>query len=300
MIKMFREIARESRTIKDLAISQKKSVNWITEVLQDLERGGFIVKKRSYEIKGSRIAIELANTEHAAKFKDLIFQYPTIKFEELLSDSKLLFLAALTEDWMTIEIATNLSKISKYMVERYRPMLMNRGIIVKKGNLYKINDKAWPKLKEFLAAYRNYSRIKGYVKWKYQDEVIFEVDNEDLIQGTITGFSKYADYGIKVNTISILCRVPKEQLSKEEIFVHSLFELNDPRTLYIALTFYIKDNLIYKKVMPLAIKYGKYTLFENFIKLLDIRINKIKLDGLPEFERNEFNRIANIYGVKNV
>jgi len=155
-------------------------------------------------------------------------------------------------------------------------------------------------LKEFLIAYRNYSHINGVVKWKYNEETIFELDNEKLIENNATGFYTYQNYGVKVGVISALCTLPKRKISKEEVFVHSLFEVNDPRTLYLAFTFYLKNKLNYKKVLPTAMKYGKYTMFENMASLLKSKNNKVKLETLPEFERNEFRRIASLYGVKNV
>jgi hypothetical protein len=299
MIKIFARIAKGVRTIEGLKEAEHKSGNWITEVLQELEKEGFIIKKRNYSLRGSRIAIEIANTSHAQKFKETLFQYPTIRFEEILADSRLLFLAALSEDWINTKTAAKLSRVSRYIIDRNRPKLKNRGVIIKKNGLYKINERAWPLLKDFLIAYKNYSTIQGYVKWKFNDEIIFEVDSEKLVQGSITGFARYCEYGVKINTIHILCKLPESKLSKEEIFVHSLFEINDPRTLYLSLVFYLKNKLDKKKINPIAMKYSRYTMFNNFLKILKSDKN-ISIEGLPNFERKDFNRVAGLYGVKNV
>jgi hypothetical protein len=297
MIEIFARVARGNNTLESLAKAQNKSVNWISEIVQELEKEGFIIKNKSFKLKASRIAVEVSNTNHATKLKELIFKYPTINFEEILSDSKLLFLASLSEDWIDIEALTNLSQISKYMIDRYRPMMKNKGIIIQKNGLYKINETAWPKLQEFLIAYKNYSQTTGVVKWKYQNEIIFEVDRDNLVSGPITGFAKY---NLKINSISVLCRVPEKKLGRQEIFIHSLFEINDPRTLNLALTFYLKNKLDYKQVLPIAMKYGKYTMFENMISILKSKQEKIKLEKLPDFERADFRRTARMYGVKNV
>ena len=47
-------------------------------------------------------------------------------------------------------------------------------------------------------------------------------------------------------------------------------------------------------------KYGKYTMFDNFAKLVNTKEEKVKLEGLPVFDRKDFIRIANMYGVENV
>ena len=300
MIKVFTHVVHGKNTRESLAEALHKSLNWITEIIQDLEKEGFIRKKQNFQIKGSRLLIEVANTYHALKLKELLFQYLRMPFEDLLADSKLLFLAAISEDWTNTKVATQLSGISKYIVDKYRPQFKNRGVIMQKGNLYKINERAWPLLKEFIIAYKNYATIKGNIKWKYQDEILFEVDNEELIQGSLTGFAKYKNYGVLVRVISALCKLPASKISKEEIFIHSLFEIDDPRTLHLALTFYLKNKLKYKKILPLVMKYGKYTMFENFIKLLKTKEDKVRLESLPTFDRRDFKRIAHMYGVKNV
>jgi hypothetical protein len=297
MIKVFAKIANGIRTIDGLKIEEHKSANWITEVLVDLEKEGLIIKKRDYPARGSRISVDVANTSHALKLKELIFNYPTINFEDILADSRVLFLAAASEDWIDTEEAAKLARISKYAIDRYRPVLKNRGIIVKKEGLYKINEKAWPLLKDFLVAYKNYPAANGIVRWKYNDEVIFE-SKKKLPGCAITGFTRYEEYGMKINTLSVLCRSPDEKLSKEEIFVHSLFEVSDPRTLHLAIVFYSKNKLDHNKTMATAMKYGKYTMFENITAIFKSKEEKIKIENMPAFERKDFRRIAGMYGVR--
>ena len=131
MLRTFTDITNGKYTLDTLASAQHKSVNWITEVIQDLEKEGFISKKRNYSVKGSRIIIEIANTSHALKLKELLFAYHGISFEDIITDSRLLFLTAISEDWMTTKIVTQLSGISKYIIEKNRPQLKKRGIIIK-------------------------------------------------------------------------------------------------------------------------------------------------------------------------
>ena len=300
MIQVLKQIVHGAATRERIAQAQKKSVNRITEVLNQLEKEKFITKKKAYRLKGSRITIEIASTAHATKLKELMFQYPSIKFEEILSNSKLSLLTVASEDWITLEEASKVSKVSKHMMMRYTRMLQNRGVLIKKNKKYKVNEKAWPLLKEFLIAYKNDAVINGAVKWKYQNEVLFEVDDEKLVQGSRTGLSRYADYGIKVFVVKILCRLPKAPLSKEEVFVHSLFQIEDVRTLSLAIVFYIKGKLQYEKVVPLAMKYGKYTMFEDIRAMIGAKEERVQRGSLPIFDRREFMRIAKMYGLKDV
>lgn len=300
MIRIFADVIRGRKKIKELAEAEDKSQNRVTEILKDLEKEGLIIKKKSYNLKNSRIIIEPAQTSHALRFKELLIQYQSIKFEEILADSRILFLSALTDDWMSIDAFTALSKTSKYAVERFRPKLINKGVIIRKRNLYKLNEKAWPLLKDFLTAYKNYSDINGYVKWKYQDEIIFEVKENETAGGSLTGLSAYRDYGIKVNTITSLYYLPEKKLSKQEIFVHSLFEINDPRTLYLAMAFFIKNKLEPEAILGISMKYGKYTAFEDFMKIIKSSEEKVNTEKMPPFSRKDFKRVAHIYSIENV
>ncbi|MEK6893308.1 MAG: hypothetical protein AABX07_03830 [Nanoarchaeota archaeon] len=331
MLKAFNLITCGENTLNKLAGALHKSVYWTDMVLNSLEEEEFITKKRNYTIKGSRFLIEIAGTIHASKLKELIFEYQGISFEDILTEGRLLFLAAISEDWMTKKIAAQLSRISGYSIDRYMHPLKNRGVIIKKNTFYTINQKGWSLLKEFLIAYKSYSEINGQVKWKYLEETIFQLNNENLVQDmdncitcsslrcsspdrklrtkcatsyavfcNTTGFYEYKKYSISAGVISALCIFPKRKLSKEEVFVHSLFEINDPRTLHLALVFYLKNKLKYEKVFPIAMKYGKYTMFENIVKIIKNKEEKIKLEGMPVFDRKDFSRIAGMYEVKNV
>ncbi len=135
MIQAFTNIVRGSNSIEKLAFVLRKSRNRIVEIIQDLEKEGFVTKSNNYVVIGSRKVIDLANTSHAIKLKDLIFEYSTVKFEDFLSDSKLLFLVALSEDWINIDMASELTQVSKYMINRYTAMMKNKGLIIQENKL---------------------------------------------------------------------------------------------------------------------------------------------------------------------
>jgi len=300
MIQIFEEVAQGANTRELLAARLKKSLNWISEILNQLEEEGFVIKNRCYTSASSRIRIELSGTQYSMRMKELAIEYQAIKLEDILANVKLLYLAALCEDWISMQEASKLCKISIHTIRKINKGLMDRGIIIRKNRLYTINSKMWLLLRQFLVEYKNYGNYPGQVKWRFQDEAIFKVTKENNIQGSTSGFYQYKDYGVTVGVISALCTLPKRELSKEEIFVHSLFEVDDPRTLHLAMAFYLKNKLNYSKVLPIAMKFGKYTLFINLMRLFDAKDKKIKLDQLPMFDRNDFIRILDLYEVKNV
>ncbi len=300
MLQVFKEATHGASTIYMIAKVLKKSNNRISEIVQELEYEGFLERKKSYGLTGARLKIGVSNTSHARFLRILMYSNQAINFEEILADSRLQFLCAICDDWITLNEASKLCKVSIPMILTYNKKLQDRGVIIKKKKLHKLNTKSWHGLYDFLSSYRNYSNITGIVKWKFNDEILFMVDKEELLDGTQTGMYAYKNFGVTVYVISALCTLPKRKLTTEEIFMHSLFEVDDPRTLHLAMTFYLKNKLKYSKVLPIAMKYGKYTAFTNMIKLFDAKDKKIKLDELPMFDRADFMRILDIYEVKNV
>ncbi|MBI4980600.1 hypothetical protein HZC30_03545 [Candidatus Woesearchaeota archaeon] len=297
MLGAYQEIIHGANTIDKLAGKLHKSANRISEIISELATNGFIIGKQKYHQQDSRLVIEISGTNYSLRLRELMIEYPYIKFEDILAESKLLFLAAISEDWISMSEALKLCRISKHTVNRYIRSFLNRGIVQKKRDLYTINAKMWPLLRQFILDYKNYGLIGGHIKWRFQEEMLFEVDREDNVQGETSGLVRYRDYGVFVGVISALCYIPKKKLRKEEIFVHSLFEVDDPRTLHLAATFYVKNKLKYLKVLPVAMKYGKYTLFQSFMKIFESEQDLLKLDLLPPFDRKDFKRMAQMYSV---
>jgi hypothetical protein len=296
MIKVFKQIIHGKNTLSLLTKTMKKSQSWISEVVSKLEQEEFITKNSN----GQTISFEVASAEHARRLKDLMFERQSIRFEEILADKRILFLGTMCDDWISMDEVAKLSGISLRMISRYKAPLLNRGVLTKQKSLYKANGCSWPMLVSFLKAYKNHAHRNGYVKWKFQQQELFEVDDEKLIEGAVTGLASYKDYGVTVGIISALCFVPKRRISKEEIFVHSLFEVDDPRTLHLAMTFYLKNKLKKENVLPYALRYGKYTMFTNLLALFDKKELFVRLNNLPAFDRIDFYRIATMYDVKGL
>lgn len=295
MLTAYKEIIHGANTIDKLAVKLHKSTNRVSEIISELVKNGFIIRKQEYHRQESRLVIELSGTNYSLRLRELMIEYQSIKFEDILAESKLLFLAAISEDWISMSEALKLCQISRHTVNRYIRSFLNRGIVLKQQGLYTINAKMWPLLRQFILEYKNYGLVEGHIKWRFQEEMLFEVDREDNVHGETSGLVRYRDYGVFVGVISALCYIPKKKLRKEEIFIHSLFEVDDPRTLHLAATFYVKNKLKYHKVLPIAMKYGKYTPFQSFMKIFESGQDLLKLELLPPFDRKDFKRIAQMY-----
>ena len=74
MLKIFKLIIHKGSTLRQLAKEMKKSVNWTSEIVSDLEREGFVAKGLSDRATRSRITFHVAETEYALKLRDLIIK----------------------------------------------------------------------------------------------------------------------------------------------------------------------------------------------------------------------------------
>ncbi len=67
-----------------------------------------------------------------------------------------------------------------------------------------------------------------------------------------------------------------------------------------ALWTWVKNKLAKGKAEKAAMKCDLYTKFSELAQLLAAKEEKLKVGGLPEFELQDFRRVAAIYGVNNV
>lgn len=130
--------------------------------------------------------------------------------------------------------------------------------IIKKGrkaslfsienNTYRVNEKIWPKAREFLIELKKYEAsidkrvpVSSVIYFKNDKEILFS--DKDEIDAQLTAFSAYGNYGIDLLLINYYYYLPKKSLSKEEIFKHSLYiteKDNDFRHILFIALFYLK------------------------------------------------------------
>jgi len=309
---MFKAICLNNTTLQELTKATKKSNSWVSEILTQLKKEDFVQEtkheKRSINkiqinknTKKSRKSFKVSKTKHAQTLKELIFIYQKMDFENLITGTKLRTLAAILFDWKDYNIIAKMLKTTPHAIRQITKPLQNRGLITKKGRLLKFNSVAWPKMFEFLKSWRNLTNTTGYLIWKFEEEIIFAIDRKELVQGSLTGLNRYKDFGVWVGTISGACHLPKAKLSKEEVFIHSLLQVNHPRLLHLALTFYLKNSPNEEKIKELAMYYDCYSRLIELKNLPKVTEKYKKLKAFnTTFDRIDFYRIADMYDVKNV
>jgi hypothetical protein len=142
------------------------------------------------------------------------------------------------------------------------------------------------------------------VLWKFRKETLLKSNNSSEEGKTPTGFFRYSDYGIEVATPSLLLWIGRNKISIEEIFVHSLFEVKDQRTLALATAFYIKKKLYTqgrnRKVFELAEEFDQLRLLQEIITAHAIlkKEQTINVTTSSLIDVKEIQRVLQPYEVK--
>jgi len=101
-------------------------------------------------------------------------------------------------------------------------------LLIVEDKTYNLNGKIWPDLRECLYELEKYEEsidfripVNSMIYFKKREEIIFSVKEE--IDAEKTAFSAYERYGIKLLLITNYYYLPKRHLSKEDVFMHSLY-----------------------------------------------------------------------------
>ena len=93
---------------------------------------------------------------------------------------------------------------------------------------YRINEKIWPDAKDCFIELKKYEDsvdtripVNSIIYFKNAEEIVFS--NKKIIDAEKTAFSAYNQYGIKLLLITNYYYLPKKQLTKREVFMHSLY-----------------------------------------------------------------------------
>jgi DNA-binding transcriptional ArsR family regulator len=279
---------------KTLRLSQKT----VSQELMQLEDSGFIIKKRSRQ----GITISLSDKDYALKFKDLAARYHYLKYQEILPGKNLDFLLLFAFSGKTTNEIGKILDVQARTVRERMLAFLDFGLIYREKRRYYLSDSI-KELKIFLKSIRTYYTGAGRLLWGLFDEQLIQVNKPEQIKGYSTGFNEYEKFGVLIYTIKGTCYVGKTKPVIEEIFIHSLFEIEDSRTLGLAITFFVKNNL--KKKLEtlnfLAVKYDVSDKLDALIQILERYKNgedKMEIKGIFSIEKETIDRQFELYDVK--
>jgi len=165
-----------------------------------------------------------------------------------LSNNGIDILAELNVPRTVKELSESLNIHQTTISEKIREMSA-LSMVRKEGTKYYVNQKIWPDLTELTHACHSYRRNNdgraapgSIIHMTSKDLVVFSNDSET--GSTKTAFSRYTEYGIKVGLgTNYYCNL--EQVSLEDIFIHSLHVISDNDDWWLrmmALIFYVKHK----------------------------------------------------------
>ena len=299
MVRALIAVINGSNCLEALQKDMKVSKSWMARIVNSLNGQGFVTK----EHKGRVVTIEVATTPHAIAFKDMYLEKPYRKYPEIFSGRNLDVLQAIVSEEKSSETIGEMLHVQARIVRPRIRFLANNGLITKAGKRYIVARKQ-KEVIPFLQSLRNFSKKKGIVLWQFGNTALLKANKLSDISGLLTGFNKYADFGVEVNTAAFVYCTGVENLSVEDIFVHSLFEINDQRTFGLATTLFAKQRLYLKKqkILHIAEKFDKLGGANDIANAYDmIKNNKIKAKSLPPLaDVKEIRQLFDLYGVKNV
>lgn len=237
-LRVLEQVSYGNDRIENIAQKIHRSNSQIYRAKQNLLEQGFLHLNRG--------RLEPERTINSALILNLISRYPNLI--ELLSDSGLKILMSILKPKSINEIIkeTNLKKSTIY--KKIRIGLNISAIVIDKNHKYTINEKIWPNLKNYLEENKrieetidNRIPVNSLIYYKNEEEILFSNNSE--LKATLTAFSAYEKYGIKIFLPTNFYFLPNKKLTKEEILLHSIYIINKERDhrylTYLAL-FYIK------------------------------------------------------------
>ncbi len=301
MIEVLIAVINGSNSLDTLQEKLSASKSWISRITDSLDQQGFIKKIH----KGKIIRIENGITPHGIAFRNMYLDKPYRKYSEIFYGKNLDVLQAIVTGEKSTKIIGDMMKVQARIIRLRIKFLASNGLIVKKGKRYAISSKQ-KRVIIFLQSLRNFSKKNGIVLWKFGKTILFKTNKFSDTNGISSGFNRYAEFGVEINTIAYVYYINNKKLSVEDIFVHSLFEINDQRTFALAVTFYAKQKLFAKrkkeKILELCEKFDKLDEVSNIIYVFEmIKNDKVKESNFSSLvDIKEIERLFDIYGVKNV
>ena len=239
-LKILQQIANGNTNIKEIAENIDRDVSIIYRTKNVLMEKNFLEISQNI-LKAKKIT-------HITLLLQLLIKYPNII--NILSGSGILILTEFIHPATVGEIASKTGFKKSVIYKKIKQAANISAVVPSKDNRYVLNEKIWEKLKEFLIEYKKYEEItdaripaNSIIYHKNKKEILFS-NNEDL-DASLTGFSIYKKYGIKILLTTKYYFLPKKTLSKKEVFKHSLQitqkEKNIRNLTFICL-FYLKNK----------------------------------------------------------
>jgi hypothetical protein len=278
-LKLLREVAEGKERISKIATALKKSSKQISRAAARLESSSILERSRG--------RLRLTQNTHTNLLLQLLTYHPNLS--KLLAGSGIPVLTAFLKPSVPSKAKTGVRKSATYLKIREAFRI---SALKKEGKTYVINKGLWPTLAEFLESARSFeentdARVPpgAVIYARSKDYVLFST--RTALDAALTAFSAYGKYGIRLFLPVNYYILPKQTLSKEDVFIHSLgVAEKDPSVrniIFIAL-FYLKHRDSLRRI--------RHPILVNISKVLGGE----SVPGYPSPE--EIKDKAQVYGIK--
>ena len=252
-LKIIEQIANGITDIKSISNNIKKSNKQIYKSSEKLKDHNFLRLSNGVLIP--------RKTTHVTLLLQLLREFPNLTI--ILSGSGLQIISSLTKPKKIADIKreTGISKTVIY--DKLQQFLDISAIVRLENNKFLVNKSIWNNLYHFLEEFKKYEETtdprvpaNSTIYYKNDNEIVFS--NNASLPAIPTGFSAYQEYGIKLLLPTNYYYLPNKSLTKQEIFLHSLYITEKEQTIrhktYTAL-FYVKyQKELFDLIHPLIHK----------------------------------------------
>jgi len=281
-LRVLEQIAKGNTEINTMAKELHRDISRIYRTKETLANKGFV------DITDGMLLPK--KTTHVTILLQLLTKYPNIV--DILTRSGVPILTSLLTPKKINDIEKE-TQFKKSIIYRKIKQATEISAVIKNENQqYVINEKIWIDLKRFLEEYKKFEETtdqripaNSIIYYKNDKEIIFS--NKEKLDATQTGFSEYKQYSLKLLLPTTYYYLPKKNLSKKEVFVHSLFiteKEKDIRHLTYVSLFYIK----YKNELSNV----KHSILTNIKQILQGK----RIKGYPSLE--EIREKAEVYDIR--
>ena len=281
-LQIIEQLAQGNNTIPDITRNLKKHNSRIYRTKQEL------IKKDLVQFNQGRL--EPKRHTYMALLMQLISHYPNLI--PLLSGSGIPILISLLASHTIADIEKH-TDVKKSMIYRKIQQAIHISVVIQTDKkTYTLNEKVWKDVIVFLKEIKKHEETtdpripaNSIIYYKTSKEILFS--NKNKLQASLTGFSVYHQFGIKLLLPTNYYYLPEKPLSKEEVLTHSLHitqkETNIRNLTYIGL-FYSKCRDDMQNI--------KHPILD-MIKLV---LNGKTIKGYPT--REELKEKADVYDIR--
>ena len=264
------KILGKGKTFKDLVKATHKSKSFVSKVLKSLIKKD-LIKQEGNVYRLSPNPKSLLISSIARTFPGLLIGKREVLLKNLAEEHTLQELQALT--------GISLKQIIEYLKE-----FKSYGVIVEKNGKYTLNREK-EEVFELVKLFSLEEKSRGIV-WKRGEEMLKVSEEEE--DGSLTAFSLFPDFGIKIFIPRNYYYFPKKKLSLEEILVHSLVFSQTLQEKILVAIFYLKneDSIDKNLLFSLARRFNVVDRLQELMNLVEkkgTRINEDLIEKAREY-----------------